>query len=245
LTGFIFNPLIFLISSSLVVASQTASFIVNTGFMGAILYFSKKKLFEIPLPYPLSLLSYRSKEKIQRICIAGSLNEDKGLTEYLHAASLNPKLNFAILCTDVVALTLTRSNTLPGNVQIHSKRSLVDSDIYEFIASSTHIYLPYGYITQSGVLPIAQATSVTPILPKLPGFLLYSENVKDLLFIDDASNLSKLLDDSPHSGSISDQLFNSYVDSQVKALTGLGLLLNLSQDEIELAKSKYQSFIDL
>ena len=97
LTSFIFNPLILLISSSLVVASQTASFIVNTGFMGAILYFSKKKLIEIPLPYPLALLSYRSKGKIQRICITGSLNEDKGLTDFLHAASINPKLNFAIL----------------------------------------------------------------------------------------------------------------------------------------------------
>lgn len=96
---YIYNPIILLLTDGVIYPSKTASLILKSSFMGIIVKLFNKREYFINLIMPKFLNDYRSKTKETKVCIAGSLNKDKGLEDIIKLSNLNPDIKFSILCT--------------------------------------------------------------------------------------------------------------------------------------------------
>lgn len=187
--SYFYNPVLVFLSNGIIFPSQTSSLILNSNFCGIILRFFKKKEYFINLFMPKYLNDYRNCLKEEKVCMAGSLNKDKGLSDVIQLSKLNPEVKFSILCTkkalykhyDKAKLDKIKSEN--PNIEFKTKERLSDSDIFAHISSSVYIILFYSHITQSGVLPIALCTGTIPIFTDLIYFKDYCFNFQENVII--------------------------------------------------------------
>lgn len=187
--SYFYNPALVFLSDGIIFPSQTSSLILNSNFCGIILRFFKKKEYFINLFMPKYLNDYRNCLKEDKVCLAGSLNKDKGLSDIIMLSKLNPEVKFSVLCTKNALHSLYDEAELykikceNPNIEFKAKDRLSDSEIYSHISSSVYIILFYSHITQSQVLPIALGTGTIPIFTDLIYFKNYCFNFQENVII--------------------------------------------------------------
>ena len=198
--SYIYNPIIFLLSDEIIISSLNAEQLLFSNSFGILIKILNKKIRFIPLPLDEKAYQFKNVVKKNNIFILASLNKDKVIHNIINIIEDYPELEFKIIFTKKVFQKLNQTNLIRDlekfkNVNFEIYEFLKDEMIYESMAASKFIILPYRYVTQSAFMPSLIATGTIPIISDNIGFRDFCfEFSKHVILLSKEIKLSKQIE---------------------------------------------------